>query len=191
MAFSGFLLCALMVVLAGNSVSGHSPPNGLEDKECVAAVEMIRAYFREDSVQQFVSSTLKKGCLGVHSKDKCDLKVKEALSDLDKLVFCKMQPKDLCLLRNYTGKGVIKEVQVDSFVKGGVICRTIVTLVKNYLEEHSDLIADAVAEAAAGLCSYIPLPEILFPCKEVVRKFMAELFNQIVSELNPAVICNI
>ncbi|XP_078609043.1 uncharacterized protein LOC144880625 isoform X3 [Branchiostoma floridae x Branchiostoma japonicum] len=188
MAFSGFLLCALMVVLAGNSVSGHSPPNGLEDKECVAAVEMIRAYFREDSVQQFVSSTLKKGCLGVHSKDKCDLKVKEALSDLDKLVFCKMQPKDLCLLRNYTGKGVIKEVQQ---VKGGVICRTIVTLVKNYLEEHSDLIADAVAEAAAGLCSYIPLPEILFPCKEVVRKFMAELFNQIVSELNPAVICNI
>ncbi|XP_035692452.1 uncharacterized protein LOC118426928 [Branchiostoma floridae] len=187
MAFSGILLCALMMVLAGNSVSGHSPPNGLEDKECVPAVEAMRTYFRKDSVQKFISSTLKNSCLGVRSKDKCDLKVKEAMTDLDEIVFSKMQPKDLCVLRNYTGNGVGKKVQV----KGGVLCRTIVTLVRNYLEEHSDLITDVVAEAAAGICSYVPLPDFLFPCKEVVRKFMAELFNQIVNELNPAVICNI
>ncbi|CAH1246837.1 Hypp7790 [Branchiostoma lanceolatum] len=191
MAFSWMLFCSLMVVIAGTPVSG-SPSNGSDKIECFATVEMVRAYLMKDSTQQFVSSALKKGCLSVYSKDKdvsdihafCDQGVKVAMSDINDFANSKLQPKEICHLRNYTDNEVNKEIQLDSF--GDVVCRTAVSFFGYVLENHGGLIANATG----GICNYIPLPSFQSPCKDLVSQFMMQLFKGIQEDVCPIALCN-
>ncbi|CAH1233221.1 Hypp652 [Branchiostoma lanceolatum] len=193
MAYPGVLFCSFMLVLAGNSVSGYSPSSGSEEKECVTTVEMVRTFLMKDSLQQVVISTLKKGCLGVYSKDKdvpdaqdfCEQEVKTAMSDLNNFLYTKMQSKDMCHVRNHTGNGVSAgEAQQNSVV--GVICLTVVSFAEYVLENHREFLASATA----GFCNYIPLPSFQSSCTELVIDFMVDLLKDIQKDLNPEAVCN-
>ncbi|XP_066270569.1 uncharacterized protein [Branchiostoma lanceolatum] len=88
------------------------------------------------------------------------------MSDLDNVILNKLQSKELCHLRNYTGNGIDQGAQASG--PGGIVCR-IAVMVAEYLLENESALLDNIID---GVCSYNPLPSFLaflFPCKDIVR----------------------